>query len=395
MDRLERLKLPIRASRSKTAAPSARGTMMKDDRQFARSQVKKTRRKHDSARKKNVILCRTEEAYTCHLSLLILLHTKSYNTLHPIRQDNSQQSIEFDFASFPSASYRVSFNDLLEALCCQKTLPSKLPYLDALQQSLVDVLQLLHSHNISFPVSTSDIEFSRHISEEWRDIKSLKLFLPFNKKACWASDKLPPSWKADQLACAESIFLIPKLLTRLAASPQPTLLDLASQQALTVYLRENPTFHHDKYCLGITPITAELAHQIAYNLVMRNMAKESCEILESFFGGPMPLPEPGAPPDAICRTLSDLRARAVESGKHHGSNTMLYQDLKAKLLVDSPAMVTRFVCCRAKVASVLRDPDKRQWWLTAMDLYDAFLSNHGPSSRLERVCAFDLNHYRD
>lgn len=155
--------------------------------------------------------CRTEEAYTCHLTLLILLHTKSYNTLHLIRQDDSQRSIEFDFASFPSASYRVFFNDLLEALCCQETLANKLPYLDALQQSLVDVLQLLHSHNISFPVSTSDIQFSRHVDEKWKDIASLKLFLPFNKKACWASDKLPPSWKADEIACAESIFLIPKV----------------------------------------------------------------------------------------------------------------------------------------------------------------------------------------
>ncbi|KAI1749685.1 hypothetical protein F4782DRAFT_291250 [Xylaria castorea] len=31
-----------------------------------------------------------------------------------------------------------------------------------------------------------------------------------------------------------------------------------------------------------------------------------------------------------------------------------------KLLVDSPVLVTRFVCCRAKVASVLRDPGRRQ-----------------------------------
>ncbi|KAH8163357.1 hypothetical protein CIB48_g4894 [Xylaria polymorpha] len=395
MDRLKTLKLPTRASRSRTAA--AAGTMMKDDRQSRRSahsQAKKTRRKHDGARKKNVILCRTEEAYTCHLTLLILLHAKSYNSLHPIRHHDSQRSIEFDFASFPSASYRVFFNDLLEALCCQDTLPSKLPYLDALQQSLLDVLQLLHSHNISFPVSTSDIEFSRHINEKWRDIKSLKLFLPFNKKACWASDKLPPSWKADQLACAESIFFIPKLLTRLAASPQPTLLDLASQQALTVYLRENPTFQHDKYCLGIHPLMAELAHQIAYCLVMRNMAEKSREFLESFFGEPMPLPEPGTSPDTICSTLSSLRARAVDSEEYHGC-ARLDRDLEAKLLVDSPAMLTRFVCCRAKVASVLRDADEKQWWLTAMDLYDAFLSSQGPSSRLERVCAFDLNHYRD
>ncbi|KAI3343731.1 hypothetical protein F4824DRAFT_440887 [Ustulina deusta] len=338
--------------------------------------------------------CRTEEAYTCQSSLLILLNTKSYNTLHPIRQDDSQRSIEFDL-SFPTASYQVSFNDLLEALCCQETLPNKLPYLDALQQSLVDALHLLQAHNISFPVSTSYIAFSRHRSEKWNEIQSLRLYLPFNKNACWASDRLPLSWKADQLACAESIFLVPKLLTRLAASPRPTVLDLASQQALAVHLRDHPTYQHDKYCLDISPLTAELAHQIAYCLAVRSMAEKSCEVLESFFGGPLPLPPPGTPPHTIYGTFSNLRARTVESAKHHGGNTVLDQDLEAKLLVDSPAMVARFVCCRAEVASVLKQPDRRQWWLIAMDLYDAFLSGQGPSSRLERVCAFDLNHYRD
>ncbi|TGJ83944.1 hypothetical protein E0Z10_g4798 [Xylaria hypoxylon] len=277
---------------------------------------------------------------------------------------------------FPAPAIEFFFDALLEALCCQEPLPNTLSYLDALQQSLVDALQLLHSHNISFPLSTSDIQFSRHVSEDWRDIGSLKLFLPYNKKACWASDRLPPSWKADEVACVKSIFLVPKLLTRLADSPQPTLLDVASQHALAVYLRENPTFQHDKYCLSIHPLTAELAHQIAYNLVMRNMAEKSREVLESFFGGPMPLPEPGTSPDNIYRTFSSLRACAVDPEECLGC-ARLDRDLEAKLLVDSPAMVTRF------------------WWLTAMDLYDAFLSSQGPSSRLERVCAFDLNHYRD
>lgn len=326
---------------------------------------------------------------------LLILQTKSYNTLHPIRQDDSQRTIEFDLASFPGASYRVSFDDLLEALCCEETLPAKLPHLDALQQSLVNAIRLLHSNNISFPLSTGQVEFSRRCGEEWRDIKSLKLFLPFNKRACWASDTLPPSWKADQLAYAESIFFVPKLLVRLATSLKPTVLDLASQQALTTYLRENPTFQHDQYCLGILPLTAGLAHQIAYCLVMRNMAEQSREVLESFFGGPMPLPEPGTPPDTIHKTFSDLRASAVESEKTRASSDRVGQELGPKLLIEFPAMVARFVCCRAEVASVLKQPDRRQWWLTAMDLYDAFLSSQGPSSRLERACAFDLNHYRD
>lgn len=127
---------------------------------------------------------------------------------------------------------------------------------------------------------------------------------------------------------------------------------------------------------------------------MYRMAEKGLEVLESFFGGPMLLPEPGTTPDTICSVFSSLRARVVNSNECYGC-AGLDQDSKAKFLVDSPAMVTRLVCCRAKVASILRDPDDRQWWLTAMDLYDAFLSSQGPSSRLERVCAYDLYHYRD
>ncbi|KAI1317052.1 hypothetical protein F5Y16DRAFT_419941 [Xylariaceae sp. FL0255] len=311
MDRLETLKPPTRASHPK------------NDRHSTRAQARKTRRKHDDARKKN------------------------------------------------------------------------LPHLDALEQSLIDALHLLHAHNISFPVSTSNIGFSRHRSEKWNEIQSLRLYLPFNKNASWASDRLPSSWRADELARAKSVFFVPKLLAQLAASPRPTVLDLAGQQALAVHLRDHPTYQHDKYCLDINPLTAELAHQTAYCLAVRGMAEKSREILESFFGGPLPLPEPDTPPDKIYRLFSNLRARTVESAKQPAGAAALDQDLKAKLLVESPAMVARFVCCRAEVASVLQQPDRRQWWLVAMDLYDAFLSSQGPSSRLERVCAFDLNHYRD
>ncbi|KAI0870524.1 hypothetical protein GGS24DRAFT_100498 [Hypoxylon argillaceum] len=127
---------------------------------------------------------------------------------------------------------------------------------------------------------------------------------------------------------------------------------------------------------------------------MHNMAEKSLEVLELFFGGPMPLPEPSTTPDTIYSVFSSLRARALDSNKC-SSDAGLDQSLKAKLLIDSPALATRLVCCRANIASVLKDPNSKQWWLTAMDLYDAFLASQGPSSRLERVCAFDLNHYRD
>ncbi|KAF2973201.1 hypothetical protein GQX73_g303 [Xylaria multiplex] len=387
MDRLKRLKL-----RNPAVGPTPRNSIKPP--QPTANTRQNHRRARKKAKKRNVILCHTREAYSCQLSLLILLHSRSYGTLHPIHQDDSQCSIEFDYAALPRTSCLISFGGLLKDLCCEDTIAVQLPYLDALEERLVGALHLLHSYNISFPVSAEEIEFSRRCEDDWGNIESTKLFLPYNEKASWASDELPPTWKADQLSSARSIFFVPKLLARLGVSSKPTLLDHASQQALATYLRENPTFQHDKYCLGITPVTAELAHQIAYNLVMRSMAEKSREVLELFFGGPMLLPKPNTSPDTICSVFSRLRARVVDSNERHGC-AGLDQDLKAKLLIDSPAMVTRLVCCRAKAASVLRDPDRKQWWLIAMDLYDAFLSSQGPGSSLERVCAFDLNHYRD
>ncbi|KAI1360696.1 hypothetical protein F5Y08DRAFT_348527 [Xylaria arbuscula] len=217
MDRLERLKRQTRESRLRTATV---GTTPRGSTNTPQPAAKATRQNHRRARRKrNVILCRTQEAYTCQLSLLILLHTRSYDTLHPVHQDDSQRSIEFDYATLPRTSRRVSFEGLLKNLCYQDTIAIQLPYLNALEESLVDALQLLHSHNISFPVSAKDIEFSRHWDGDCGDIRSFKLFLPFNKKASWTSDRLPLTWKAEQLSSAKSIFFIPKVKT---SDPAPS-----------------------------------------------------------------------------------------------------------------------------------------------------------------------------
>ncbi|GAP88046.1 hypothetical protein SAMD00023353_3200980 [Rosellinia necatrix] len=254
MDRLETLKSHTRASR-----PG-------DNCHSALAQAKKARWKHVDAHKNVIHVHIPPDVSRC----LPRLTTKSYNTLHLIRQDDSERNIVFDLSSFPADGYQVFFNAILEGLCCQKALPSKPPYLDALQQILVDALRLLHAYNISSPVSTSNMGFSRHRT----------------------------------------------------ASPRPTVLGLASQQALAVHLRDHPTYQHDKYCLKNHYYT---------------------------------------PPDEIYRTFSNSRARAAMSAKHPGGNAVLDQDLEAKLLVNSPAMVARFVCCRAEVASVLKQPDRKQW----------------------------------
>ncbi|KAI0403170.1 hypothetical protein F4802DRAFT_599315 [Xylaria palmicola] len=319
-------------------------------------------RKNRRARKQrgwDVIKLHTQETYTCQLSLLILLHSRSYGSLRPVRQHDAERIIEFDLAHMPRNSFGMRFDGLLDSLSCEDTIAAQLPYLDALEASLVDALHLLHSRNISFPISARYITFWRRRDEDRGDMKSTKLFLPFNKHARWGSDKWPPTWKAEDLARARSIFFIPKLLARLSTSAKPTLLDPATQQSLATYLKEHSIHRHDKYCMGIAPLTPRLAYQIAKSLVKRGETEKCREVLESFFGGPLPLPEPGTSPGGIYKTFMDLRACAVES-ERHGSATW-DRDLEPKLLMDSPTMVLRFVLCRAKVASLRGDPDTEHW----------------------------------
>lgn len=59
--------------------------------------------------------------------------------------------------------------------------------------------------------------------------------------------------------------------------------------------------------------------------------------------------EPGTSPDNIYRTFSSLCAYVVKPEECLGY-ARLNRDLEAKLLVDSPAIITPFVCCRAKVS---------------------------------------------
>ncbi|KAI2606589.1 hypothetical protein GGR54DRAFT_644204 [Hypoxylon sp. NC1633] len=335
-----------------------------------------------------------EHTYICQQTLLDLLHAHSFHSLHPVCRNDAERSIEFDYAWFPVASYRLGLGDVLLQLSYSLNVAAQRPYLDAVQQSLVDALHLLHAHNISFPLSADRVQFARSCDADQGNLQSLKLFLPFNKKARWASSTLPPTWKADQLASAASIFRVPQLLIRLAAAPTLTPLDPESQQLLAAHIKEHPGLQHDEKCLGIYPITTELAHEIAYCLVTRNKPDKSCDVLDSFFGDRMPLPDPTASPHTICSAFIDLRRRAVDSERQREDCPRPDREPEAEFLLDSPAMVVRFVCCRAEIASQRREPNRREWWLTAMNLYDVFLADQEPTSYLDRVCAYDLNHYR-
>ncbi|KAJ2983254.1 hypothetical protein NUW58_g6280 [Xylaria curta] len=322
---------------------------------------------------------------TCQLSLLALLHARSYGTALVIHHDDSQHNIKYDYGHIPIGSYRILFKVLvyhlsnLEPEALPSPLPSPLPYIDALEESVLNVLHVLHSHNISFPVFAENIQLLVPSTYDCRrgDINSLRIFLPRKWRASWASPRLPPTWKANELS---------SLLTRLCAAS--TLLNLSTHEVLTASLIEYPNLHDEDYCLGITPVIPGLAHQIAYNLVTCEKAEESRKVLELFFGEPILLAEPGVSPHTIYETFSHLRSRAIH--ECHNGSTSLDPDLEAKLLLDSPGILTRLICCRAQVATVLEEPDEKEWWLMALDLYDLSLSIEELSTRLDSVFAYDL-----
>ncbi|KAI0424705.1 hypothetical protein F5Y09DRAFT_323665 [Xylaria sp. FL1042] len=159
MGLVERLKRRTPGSSPRTEAV---GTTRSDNTRRPKSTTK-TRRKHrthGSTCKRNVILCHTQDAYTSQLSLLVLLNARSYATLRPVHHDDSERTIEFTKLHWVNA--RIDFSDFLlhiSHLTYKETQHTALGYIEALEDSLVDALHLLHSHNISFPVSAENIWF--------------------------------------------------------------------------------------------------------------------------------------------------------------------------------------------------------------------------------------------
>ncbi|KAI0427027.1 hypothetical protein F5Y09DRAFT_45581 [Xylaria sp. FL1042] len=362
-------------------------TSRNNPRRPSRRRVKPNRTNYD------LIRCRSDTAYTCQVSLLIILNARKCPTPRLVRHSTSQRTIEVDL---PRASLLVPFQEFLDSIGTQSCLPIQLRALDALEESLVGTLRLLHANNISFPVSIEQIALLRPSSTSPDGTTVATLYLMYNKRATWASDTWPPTWQADQLAGARLFFHIAKLLFRLSSlSSTSTPLDFSSQQVLATYLSESPASHHIDLCSkAVAPLTAELTHAIALAFVMRNKAQECCDVLESFFGGPMPLLEPGTSPDTIYSFL-ELCARTHRFEDYCGSARREKDSDEGMVKAISAATLTRLVCCRAEATTILDEPDAPQWWRTAMALYDAFLAGKPPISGPERICAFDLYQYRD
>lgn len=142
------------------------------------------------------------------MSLLIILNARKWPTPRLVRHSSSQRTIEVDP---PRASRLIPFQEFLDSIGTQSCLPIQLRLLDALEESLVGALRLLHANNISFPVSIEQIALLRPSSTSPDGTTLATLYLMYNKRANWASDTWPPTWQEDQLAGARLFFHIAKV----------------------------------------------------------------------------------------------------------------------------------------------------------------------------------------
>lgn len=112
--------------------------------------------------------------------------------------------------------------------------------LDALQERLLTTLRFLHAKNISFPITTRAIAIQPD-----RNRGTEMLFLPFNPRATWGSDKLSPTWKEDELAAARGLIHIAKLFSQICREYQ------------------SPGVCHRLCFDTVAPMTAALARTVA------------------------------------------------------------------------------------------------------------------------------------
>ncbi|KAI8965304.1 hypothetical protein F5Y11DRAFT_313649 [Daldinia sp. FL1419] len=327
-----------------------------------------------------------DQLYTCNLTLFIILNARLYNTFHIVRHIDSEHSIEL---CCPYHDSRVNYYELGRILNNIVSLPSHAYDFNTItswEDHFVGALRLLHGKKISFPVSVKYLWIMHYKMTSWSlsngTTRHPKLFIGHNAEAAWETDELPSTWQADQLSDAKSIFLIPKIILYIRErGSKPTSLDLSDEQALADHIRfQCEDFNLDP-CLDLTPVTAQLAFEIIYACIQLDKGQQARDELERYFGGPLPLPEPNMSPDEIYTSFSRLRARACNPDN-------------ASQIFPRP-LLTLFICCRAQAATLLEESCDRDWWRTAMDLFDAYLGeNYDRGSYIQRVCARDLHNIR-
>ncbi|KAI1773956.1 hypothetical protein F4818DRAFT_87123 [Hypoxylon cercidicola] len=301
--------------------------------------------------------------YSCQLSLLIILNSRSFDTLRLISHDDSRRSIEAEHRRTS-----ISFHNFFE----DGRLPIKLSHLRMLEERLVAALSALHANRIYYPISAGLVRFLPPLDDAPDDAIP-RLYLNYNQKAKWASRRLPETWQADQLSHARCLFRIPKLFLQLCSSPDGFIsFDLQEQQTLETYIRElSPPFHHvDLLINAIVPMTAQLATAVILYLVKKKKGQIAHFFFETLFGPCAPLLDPKASPQAIFEIYLQQR-RHQYIAESQECSIVVDKSFEDEVLRFSPETLAVFVRCRAEVASMLGDDDKEEWWLMEKNLRSA------------------------
>ncbi|XXG93836.1 hypothetical protein Hte_000085 [Hypoxylon texense] len=331
----------------------------------------KYRFKSDRSNVKNIKLnFPTKKKYSCQLSLSIILYARSIDTLRVIRHDDTLRSIE---AEHHESS--ISFFDLFSDGDF-RTIPTG--HLDKLEERFVAALSALHTNRIFYPISAKHVGFL----QSSRDSAEPQLYLQYNSKARWASNKLPKTWQADQLSHARCLFRVVKMLLRLSTCwpGEHIAFNIQEQRDLETYVRKlgPPSHHVDLLVNSAAPMTTRLASEVMLYLVKKARAEEgyienACDFFDSLFGKCVPLLGSIATPSVICEIYHQLRLRQYKT-KIHEYDQAINKDLGDAVVRSSPPTVATFICCRAEIASLLGDDDKDKWWLMAKN----FTSSYSP-----------------
>lgn len=288
--------------------------------------------------------CRSTSALDCQMQLLIYLYNRLHCAPRPLERDPKTCSLKVEMPTSPARYSIVSWEFLVKSTGRSRradidlvarftrdtdtaigTGTARLVVMDALEDQLVSAIRLLHSKDISFPVTAECISFLVAADESTPP----RLFLGYNKRAAWASD-MQRDWERDQeqdqgkrdffgqgdpfsrglawqdgeLAQARALFAMTKALLAVcsspaaaaaAAAPAPTTttLDPDAQSLIALYfLAAQSTEEHLYYCAeaAITTgarmsLSVELAVALAQRFTAWHRTKGALDIIKAFAGG--------------------------------------------------------------------------------------------------------------
>ncbi|KAI1771986.1 hypothetical protein F4818DRAFT_454192 [Hypoxylon cercidicola] len=338
--------------------------------------MNRRRRRHRANQNRDISLVNfpTPEIYNFQKNLHIILNARFRCTFSIVHLDQSKSTVEFARPTLVGYKPLCRF---IDNIGCEHThtLPEGL---DLVEEQFFQVLHFFHDRDIFFPVSTKNIEITLPTH---RGPAYPRLFLPLCRlsrdiKLAAHKKDLRSTWKA------RSFFRFAKVLLRIDAylssdsSPRPIVLDLESQHALIYGIRRNPNADNLILCEYVAPMIPELACAVVYAPRFYNSGHRARNVSYEFFGGPMPLPEPGTPPDAIYDCFVQLRAR-VDHSRYRDENTAWDPKLENNLHLDSIITFLRLFWCRAAVAMTLGEPNRKRWIDTAKALLNASLAYDG------------------